>query len=567
MKEDFQKKSIPYIDIPSEYRAWDRDGNIVDYARVRSGKNGMVAAIRYEAAKIGTDILQAGGNVVDAAVATAIAITVCEPYCSGLAGGGIMTMYDAKKKETAFVSFRETAPAHQTANLWVQDENGNIIGNSKFDGGLSVGIPGQIDGMYHVLKKYGTMDWTNVLQPSINLARDGFIVTPAMRAGIVFLYDIIKKNEELREIYLDKDGNVPELGSVIKNELNAKTLELIRDAGPDGFYSGAMAEAIVNTVQHRGGVMTLDDLKNYKCWEAEPVYGEYRGYKIFSSPSPSSGGTFIIETLNILEKLPIHQWGSLEYFHQLIEVQNMVWADRAQYSGDTRFVNVPTQGITSKEYAAEMAKRFDAKKVQDFICGNPWGYNEKTDHLNTTGFVVADKEGNMAAVTTTLENYWGSKIYLEGYGIFLNNELDDFVAGTGYANSLEPGKAPLSCMSPMVILKEDGSPFMVLSAPGGTNIYSCIAQIIVNVIDYNMDIDSAVQAARIAAKGNTILYSCEMDEKILQELQKMGHTNFNKTNAIAHPTAIIYNEDGSLSGTGEKHSFDAQYTDAAVSAF
>ena len=554
----------PLIEIPQEYRSWDESGD-VNYEKLNSAENGMVAALRYEAAEVGNQIMEEGGTAVDAAVATALALTVTLPHMCSVAGGGFMTFYSAQTDETVYISFREVAPMFQTAELWVQDEEGSVIGGHNMKGGLAAGVPGEIKGLYYALEKYGTMEWADVVQPAIDIARGGFTVTPELREAIAYSYDVILENPETAAIYLDEFGLVPEAGTVIHNDPLAKALEIIRDKGPEGLYSGQMAEAIVSTVQHSGGVMTLKDLENYECWEEEPVSTDYRGYKIFSSASPSSGGTFIIEILNILENLPVQEFDSVEYWHQLAEVQKMVWADRGEYMGDTRFMDVPIDGITSKEYAAELAKNVDMTKAQEYTYGNPWNYEEESQ--NTTSFCVADKAGNMVAITHTINSFWGCEEYVDGYGFFLNNQLGDFVVGSGYSNSVEPGKCPLSSMSPTVVFTPEGKPFMTCGAPGGINIYPCIAQVIVNTIDYGMNVDEALNTPRIAARGNEINYSIEFSAETLDELKALGHEVFTEANAIGFPTAIMYMEDGTLQGSAEDHSSISKYSDGVALGF
>lgn len=551
-----------YMEFPAEYQSWDSTGKAVNFDRLNSAENGMVVSLRYEASEIGVQIMEQGGSAVDAAVATALALTVTMPEMCGLAGGGFMTYYSAETGETVFLSFRETAPMFQTAEMWVQDAEGNVIGNHNMFGGLAAGVPGEVAGLYYALEEYGTMEWKDVIQPAIDIAREGYIVTPELKEYISLAYDVMKSNQELSEIYLDETGLVKEVGDVIYNEPMAKALEIIRDQGPEGFYTGAMAEAMVKAVQDAGGVMTMEDLANYECWEDEPATSTYRDYTVYSANFPSSGGAYIIETLNILEQLPVYDFNSVEHWHQLAEVQKMVWADRAEYAGDTRFVDVPVDGITSKDYAKTLADQLDMTKAQNYSHGNPWEYN--TESQNTTSFSVADKAGNMVSITHTINYIWGSRVYVDGYGFFMNDQLGDFVVGTGYSNSLEPGKCPLSSMSPTVVIDPDGKPFMTCGAPGGVQIYPCIAQVITNVIDYGMNIDEAVNSARIAATTGGFNYSLELDDDIVAGLAALGHENMSETGAIALPSAIMYMPDGTMQGSVEYNSGMELFTDGVA---
>lgn len=537
------QEAAPYIEIPVEYRSWDEKGRQITRSMLGTAENGMVSSLNYVASKIGADILEAGGNAVDAAVATGFALGVCEPMMSGIGGGGAMTIYDAETKETVFISFREVAPKNMMAELWVEDEDGNVIGNHKMKGGLSIGVPGEVSGMCYALETYGTMSLEEVIQPAIDLAYQGYSVSPSFVENVSRAYPTMKSNVQLSEIYLTEDGMLPEVGDIITNKYLAYALELIRDKGPAGFYSGRVAESMIDAVQKAGGVMVQEDLDNYQCWEEETVSTVHNGYTVISSPSPSSGGTFIIETLNIMEHLDQYEHGTVEWAHQLAEVQKMVFADRGEYMADTRFVEVPISGITNKDYAAKLAAKVDMEQAQTFTYDDPWAYVD--DHYNTTGYEVADKEGNMVAVTKTLNYWWGSEVYVEDFGFFLNDQMDDFVTGKQSANSVEPGKAPLSSISPTVVLDPDGAPFAVLASPGGSAIYPCIAQLILNMTDYGMTLEEAFLAPRVIANGASFDYD-RLSDEIVAKLEALGHENL-KEGTFPSPTGIRY-VDGGLEG-------------------
>ncbi|MBQ8647535.1 MAG: gamma-glutamyltransferase, partial [Oscillospiraceae bacterium] len=536
--------------------------------RLGTAENGMVASLRYEASAIGVQIMEQGGNAVDAAVATALALTVTMPEMCGVSGGGLMTWYDAATGETTFLSFRETAPMFQTADMWVQDETGAVVGNRNLFSGLAIGVPGEIAGLYQALQDYGTMEWAEVIQPAIDIAREGFIVTPELREYILYLYDIMAASTELSEIYLTEDGMVPEVNDVIRNEYLANTLEIIRDRGPEGFYTGAVAEAMVKATQAAGGLLTMEDLAAYEPWYEEPAIGTYRGYTVASAASPSSGGTFIIEALNILEQLPVLEYDSVERWHQLAEVQKIVWADRAEFMADIRFVDVPVKGLTSKEYAAARAAEIDMEHAGSYSFGNAWDYDNESE--NTTSFSVADKAGNMVTITHTINRVWGSRIYVPGYGFFMNNQLGDFVVGSGYSNSLEPGKAPLSSMSPTVVLDPEGKPFMTLGSPGGVQIFPSVTQCIINVIDYGMNIEEALNSPRIAATSTSFNYSKELSDEILAGLEALGHEGLDDINAVALiglPSGIMYMPDGTMQGSVEREAALGEFGDGAAIGF
>lgn len=283
-----------YIDIPEKYRSWNDDGDI-NFDHSGTAENGMVAALRYEPAAIGTEIMENGGTAIDAAVATAFALTVTMPHMCSIGGGGFMTFYSAQEDKVIYLSFREQAPQFQTAGMWVTDASGEVIGQHNMIGGLAVGVPGEVAGLWHILQTYGTMEWSDVIQPSIDMARQGFIVTPELREAIMQGYTEIQSNAEAASIYLTKDGLVPEAGTIIKNEPLARTYEKLREGGRDAFYNGEIGNAVVKEAQRTGGVMTLDDLTDYDCWEEKPASGTYRDYTIYSSASPSSGGELLLK--------------------------------------------------------------------------------------------------------------------------------------------------------------------------------------------------------------------------------------------------------------------------------
>lgn len=300
----------PYIEIPAEFQSWDENGQQITRSMLTTADNGMVSSLNYVASKIGADILEQGGNAIDAAVATGFALGVCEPMMSGIGGGGAMTIYDAETQETVFISFREVSPQNMVADLWVEDAEGNVVGNHKMKGGLSVGVPGEVDGLCYALETYGTMSLEEVIQPAIDMAYKGYTVSPAFVENVNRAYNTMRASAQLSEIYLDENGLLPQVGDIIQNPYLAHALERIRDNGPEGFYSGPIAEAMIDAVQRAGGVLVQEDLDNYKCWEEETVSTVHNGYTVISSPSPSSGGTFIIETLNIMEHLEKYEHGS-----------------------------------------------------------------------------------------------------------------------------------------------------------------------------------------------------------------------------------------------------------------
>lgn len=491
------------------------------YGRDTEAKNGVVSAAKPEASKVGVEILKKGGNAVDAAVATAFAIGVLEPNASGLGGGGFMLIKPADG-EPVVIDFREEAPGNSTPDMYELDENGKVVDKASTVGGKAVGVPGETTGLLTALKKYGTMSRREVMQPAIDFAYNGIPVTINLASIIADNYEKISKYPEAAKIYL-KEGLPYEIGDTIKNPDYGKTLEKIADQGAVAFYRGEIAEKIVNEVQKQGGILTKEDLKNYFVKMRKPVTGTYRGYEIISTPPASSGGTHVIQLLNMMENFDLRSMGdnTAKTWHLWSEAMRQMYADRSEYMGDTDFVKVPLKGLTSKEYAKELVKKFDMEKPSaDKIPGEPWKFeSESTTHIS-----VMDKEGNMVSVTKSINYFFGSGVVVPGTGIVLNNHMDDFVAKPGSKNSIEPRKRPLSSMSPTVVLDPKGRPFMAIGSPGATRIITAVALTISNVIDHGMNIQEAINAPRITQyQFGTLKSEGRMSAMAYKELQDMGH--------------------------------------------
>jgi len=536
----------------------DKDGNRITTGRDATAKTAMATASKYEVSQVGAEIMQKGGNAVDAAVAMGFALGVCEPFTSGLGGGGLCTIHTASG-ENYFIDFREVAPAAATLDLYLDAEgesNGNTV-----KGGLASGVPGEVAGMLYLLENYGSGNLTRqeVMEPAIRIATEGFTVSQYCANAISDAYDKALEFPEMQDVYWNEMGLPYETGDVIANPDLAKALQKIADEGRDGFYKGEIAQAVVDTVQKYGGVMTLEDLANYDVMVHEPVTGTYRGYQVISSPPPSSGGTHLIEILNILENFDVGSMkvNSPEYIHLLAETFKLSYADRARYMADTAFADVPLKGLTSKEYAKTRAELIDlneAKEPVDF--GDPTIY----EHTDTTHYSVADAEGNCVAITKTINYYFGSGVMVGGYGFMMNNQMDDFSTDPESVNKIEPGKKPLSSMSPTVILNEDGSPFMVLGTPGGARIFASVAQIITRVIDSGIPLHDAISIPKIWNNGpqNNLQYETPLKgyeeyaitEETVKALEDMGHGEI-KTAASGAVQAIQFMDDGSLYGTAD----------------
>ena len=508
--------------------------------RDAEGTKGAVASCSWYASKAGLDVLKAGGNAFDAAAAVSYTLGVVEPYFSGIGGGGFMTIYDAKTKEVKVIDFREVAPAAATPEMWL-DAEGKVVDYTPEGadpesakspasqyGGLSIGVPGEVAGMEYLLENYGSgkIDREKIFESAIDLANDGYIIGATFKEELDSEYGLIKGIPALAKIYLN-DLELPyEVGDKINNPDLAKTLEMIRDGGKDAFYTGEVAQAMVDATQKYGGVMTMEDLANYEVKVREPVVGNYRDYTIYSLPPASSGGTHLCEILNILENADMAslEVNSPEYVHMFSEAFKIAFADRAQYMADTDFVDVPLKQLTSKEYAKSRFDMIDPEKSGSYVAATP----EELEHYATTSFSVIDEEGNMFAATKTVNYGFGSKVVAEGYGFVLNDEMDDFSPNPESTNCVAGGKRPLSSMSPSIVLYPDGSPFLTIGSPGATRIFPTIAQVIQRMIDYDMDIQDAIDCARIYDNATeNICYESDgvtpVTAETAKKLEEMGH--------------------------------------------
>ncbi len=522
-----QKESTEEVttNIPTDgegWYLWDEDGTVNLTGRDAEGSHAVVSSGKVEASSAGLAILEAGGNAVDAAIAVAFALSVVESNASGFGGGGYMLIH-TDDGESIFLNFREIAPAAATIDQYELDEDGLIVSSEKSTGGKSVGVPGEVAGLWYAYENYGSgnVTWAELIQPAIDLAKDGYALTQTLQSDISDSYAYMLASEELSSIYLE-DGFVPEVGTMMYNENLAYTLELLAEGGKDAFYTGEIAKAMVEAVQASGGFLTLEDLANYEVQVMEPVTGTYRGYQILSSPLPSSGGTHVIEALNILENFDLasYGFGTTKSLHLLAETFSLVFADRSEYMGDPEYSSVPESGLIAKEYAKTLAEQISEDEITEFTDVDPWEY----EHEDTTHFSVADADGNMVAVTQTINLSLGSKAAVDGYGFVLNAEMNDFSSEPQSPNAIAPGKTPLSSMSPTIILDEEGNPFLVLGSPGAARIITTVTQVISNVIDYGMDIQDAIDAPRIYTDTQGILYyEGRLDESVIEELQAMGY--------------------------------------------
>ena len=534
----------------------DADGNRVTTGRDATSTKAMATASKYEVSQVGAEIMAKGGNAVDAAVAMGFALGVCEPFTSGLGGGGLATIHTAEG-ENFFIDFREVAPAAATLDLYV-DASGENNGNTQ-EGGLASGVPGEVAGLLYLLEHHGTMSREEVMEPAIRIANEGFTVSAYCANAISDAYEKTQKFPEMSKVYLDENGLPWEEGSVITNPDLGKALQLIADQGADAFYKGEIGEAMVATLAKYDGVMTMDDLAGYEVHELEPVTGDYRGYTVISSPPPSSGGTHLIEILNILENFDMASMevNSAEYVHLFAETFKLAFADRAKYMADTNFVSVPLGGLTSQAYADKRAQDIDLNVAMEQAApDDPSPY----EHTDTTHFSVADVDGNCVAITKTINYYFGSGVMVDGYGFMMNNQMDDFSTDPESVNKIEPGKKPLSSMSPTVVLKPDGSPFLVLGTPGGSRIFSGVAEAISRVIDSKMDLHTAISVPKIwnCSNKNNLQYEeplkgyeqYALTDETIAKLTEMGHGELKTTRSGAFQ-CIMFMDDGTLYGTAD----------------
>ena len=534
----------------------DADGNRVTTGRDATSTKAMATASKYEVSQVGAEIMAKGGNAVDAAVAMGFALGVCEPFTSGLGGGGLATIHTAEG-ENFFIDFREVAPAAATLDLYV-DASGENNGNTQ-EGGLASGVPGEVAGLLYLLEHHGTMSREEVMEPAIRIANEGFTVSAYCANAISDAYEKTQKFPEMSKVYLDENGLPWEEGSVITNPDLGKALQLIADQGADAFYKGEIGEAMVATLAKYDGVMTMDDLAGYEVHELEPVTGDYRGYTVISSPPPSSGGTHLIEILNILENFDMASMevNSAEYVHLFAETFKLAFADRAKYMADTNFVTVPLGGLTSQAYADKRAQDIDLNAAMEQAApDDPSPY----EHTDTTHFSVADVDGNCVAITKTINYYFGSGVMVDGYGFMMNNQMDDFSTDSESVNKIEPGKKPLSSMSPTVVLKPDGSPFLVLGTPGGSRIFSGVAEVISRVIDSKMDLHTAISVPKIwnCSNKNNLQYEeplkgyeqYALTDETIAKLTEMGHGELKTTRSGAFQ-CIMFMDDGTLYGTAD----------------
>ncbi|MBZ0199049.1 MAG: gamma-glutamyltransferase [Ignavibacteriaceae bacterium] len=467
-------------------------------------KNGMVVSASELASKVGVQILQKGGNAVDAAVAVGFALAVTYPAAGNIGGGGFMVIHLSDGRDVT-IDYREQAPLKAFREMYL-NSSGNYLPELSQTGETSSGVPGSVAGLIYALEKYGTMKLSDVIKYAINLAEDGFPLSENLAQSFNWSKKHFDKYESTKKVFTKNNADFAE-GEIFKQPDLANTLKQIKEKGRDGFYKGDVAKLIIEQMEKSGGYITFEDLESYQPKERVPVTGTYKDFKIVSMGPPSSGGIALIEMLNILENFNFKKkdWGSSRYIHTLAEAMKYTYADRTFHLGDEDFYPVPKKFLLSKEYANQIAAKITGVAVpsSQITHGNP---NQLIESKETTHYSVCDKFGNAVSTTTTINSSFGSKVIVDGAGFFLNNEMDDFSAKPntpnqfgllgGEANSIQPGKRMLSSMTPTIVLK-DGKPFIVVGSPGGSTIMTVVLQVILNVIDFKMDIKQAIDMPKI----------------------------------------------------------------------
>jgi gamma-glutamyltranspeptidase/glutathione hydrolase len=537
--------------------------NMKEKSRGFIAENAMVVSAREEASKIGLDIMKQGGNAFDAMIATDLALLVSYPIAGNIGGGGFMVFRMADGTSGA-LDYREMAPILATKNMYL-DQEGKVMSEKSKTGALAIGVPGTIAGLFEIHNKFGTISIEKLIQPAINLANAGIVITLA-QANRLNQHKASFRNVNQRRILYDKQWRT---GDTIKNPSLAKTLERIKTEGRDGFYKGKTADFIVNKVQNLGGIITKEDLENYNVKWRDPIIFNYNGHKIISMPPPSSGGICLAQILKTIEPYNIGQYkhNSKKYIQLIVEAERRSYADRSYFLGDPDFVDISKDSLTSIKYLSKRMKSFNwdkATKSSDLSRGSFLGYESD----ETTHYSIVDCKGNSVSVTTTLNGAYGSKVFVDKGGFFLNNEMDDFSVKPGTpnmfgligaeANSIAAKKRMLSSMTPTII-ETNGQLKMVLGSPGGSTIITTVLQNILNVLDYNMTMQESVSKPRFHHQWlpDNIKFETSFDTTVFSSLKKLGYKVDNSNFLVIGKTdAILVLPDGRLEGGADPRGDD-----------
>jgi gamma-glutamyltranspeptidase / glutathione hydrolase len=521
---------------------------------------GMVVSACTQSSRIGIQVMKKGGNAVDASVAIGFALAVCFPEAGNIGGGGFMLIRTSEGK-TDVIDYREKAPLNASIDMYL-DKTGNVTEGLSTETHLASGVPGTVDGLINAHSRYGKLQFSDVIQPAIDLAEKGFPITAELAASFNSNRELFIERNSARTPFV-KDSLWKEEDLLVQKDL-AETLKRIRDNGREGFYSGKTARLMIKEMKRGNGIITEQDLKEYKSISRVPVSADYKGFKIITVPPPSSGGLILIQLLGMVEPFPIYEWGfhSPKSIHLIAEAERRAFADRAEYMGDPDFMKVTVDKLLEKEFLKARISSFDEEKAtpsKKIRSGSPGGYvSEETTHYS-----VVDADGNAVAVTTTLNGTYGNSIIVDSAGFLLNNEMDDFSAKPGFPNifgliggeinSIQPGKRMLSSMCPTIVEKR-GKLFLVVGSPGGSTIPTSVFQVIINVTDYNMNIQDAVDAGRFHHQWlpDWISYEKEsIDSLTALKLIDIGH-ELKLRNAIGRVNAIMILPDGKKSAGADK---------------
>lgn len=528
-------------------------------------KNGMVVSDNKIASEVGVAILKKGGNAIDAAVATAFALAVVHPQAGNIGGGGFIVFMNAAGGSTT-IDFREKAPLRATPDMFL-DENDDLIEGSNHQGLKSVGVPGTVAGLYLAHQKYGSLPWKELVQPSVDLAENGFILSWTLASHAKRMQENTTP-KFMQDYFKKSNGVLVEFGEIWEQPALAKTLELIRDKGKDGFYKGKVAREIEKFMKANGGIITRKDLKEYTAIERSPVKGSYNEYEIYSMPPPSSGGVALIEMMNIMElaNLDSVQFNSATYVHLVAETMRRAFADRAEFLGDPDFnPEMPIAKLISKEFAQRRYRNIDFERASK---SDSTKFGQLYDGTNTTHLSVIDKNGSAVSLTYTLEYSYGSKLGSPRLGFIFNNEMGDFNPQPGYTDSgwligtdpniIQPGKRMLSSMTPTIVSKE-GKPYLVIGSPGGRTIINTVFQTVLNVLAYEMPIHKAIEAMKIHHQwlpDRLIFETHLMSPDTQKALEEMGHMMYGTRNLGRLMGIINSEEQGIYIGASDSSSPD-----------